>query len=71
MAQISTVNVPTINVPTMVIYEDNQSIISIANNQGSKRSKRISINFIMFRIRMLRLILYWNTVRQEKCSLMF
>ena len=40
MAQISTVNVPT-----MVIYEDNQSTICIANGQGSKRSKHIDIKY--------------------------
>ena len=40
MAQISTVNVPT-----MVIYEDNKSTICIANGQGSKRSKHIDIKY--------------------------
>ena len=40
MAQISAVNVPT-----MVIYEDNQSTICIANGQGSKRSKHIDIKY--------------------------
>ena len=40
MAQINTVNVLT-----MVIYEDNQSTICIVNGQGSKKSKHIDIKY--------------------------